>query len=102
MAEYDAEVARIEGLLLKLIRGLRVLEKRVTLHEQAILEIAAALREEGIELEVVGSLPSASEFRPSSPAAARSTIPPWRSTGTSSRDKSESSGTSRAPRPERT
>lgn len=101
MAEYDAEIARVESLLLKLIRGLRVLEKRVAAHEQAILEIAAALREEGIELEVVGSLPSASG-NPSSPAAVRSTIRPCRSTGTSSRDESESSGTFRVPRPGRT
>jgi hypothetical protein len=66
MAELSAEIARLEN---HFNRRLREVEKRARLHEQAILDLAAALREAGFQLEVVGSLPSTSIPEPPSQSA---------------------------------
>lgn len=57
-----AEIARLEDMVLRQNRRIQALEGRERLREQAILEIASALREAGIGPEGVGSLPSPSDL----------------------------------------
>lgn len=60
MTELRAAIDRHEELLLRLMRLVRELQQVRDQHSQAILELAAALREAGINPEGV-ALPSTSE-----------------------------------------
>lgn len=65
-----AELARLEDMVLRQNRRIQALEHRERQRQQAILEMDSALREAGIVLEGMGSLPSPSELPvPSSQSA---------------------------------